>query len=98
MREDLRERLETVRERTQRGFTDPDRIRILHSDAKEFGILADEIIDMRSISVPDTQPSLPTLTGVQEKCLRGVTVERLVILSGGKILSDQDIVVHEEME
>lgn len=82
----------------QRGFTDLDRILILHSDAKEFGILADEIIGVRSIPISDIQTSLPTLSGVQEKYLKGVTVERLVILSGEKILSDQDIVVHEEME
>ncbi|MGA1843077.1 MAG: chemotaxis protein CheW [bacterium] len=82
----------------ERGFTDVNRILILHSDAKEFGILADEIIGVRSIPTSDIQPSLPTLSGVQEKYLRGVTVERLVILSGERILSDQDIVVHEEME
>jgi len=82
----------------EKGFTDLDRILILRSDGKEFGILADEILGVRSIPVSDIQPSLPTLSGIHDKFLKGVTIERIVVLNGEKILSDPDIVVHEEME
>ena len=82
----------------EKGFTDLDRILILRSDGKEFGILADEILGVRSIPISDVQPSLPTLSGIQDKYLKGVTLERIVVLNGEKILSDPDIVIHEEME
>ena len=82
----------------EKGFTDLDRILILRSDEKEFGILADEILGVQSIPISDIQPSLPTLSGIRDKYLKGITVERIVILNGEKILSDTEIVVHEEME
>jgi purine-binding chemotaxis protein CheW len=43
------------------------------------------------------QPSLPTLTGIREEYLKGVTKERLTILDGKKLLSDKNIIVHEEI-
>ena len=82
----------------EKGFTDLDRILILRSDEKEFGILADEILGVRSIPISNIQPSLPTLSGIKDKYLKGVTGDRIVILNGERILADPDIVVHEEME
>lgn len=80
----------------QKGLTDLNKVIIVHDDAMEFGILADAILGVRLIPVRDMQPSLPTLTEVRADYLRGVTEERLVVLDGGKILSDRRIVVHEE--
>ncbi|MGA1840468.1 MAG: chemotaxis protein CheW [bacterium] len=82
----------------EKGFTDLDRILILRSKEKEFGILADEILGVRSIPISNIQPSLPTLSGIKDKYLKGVTGDRIVILNGERILADPDIVVHEEME
>jgi purine-binding chemotaxis protein CheW len=82
----------------EKGFTDLDRILILRSDEKEFGILADEIVGVQSIPISNIQPSLPTLSGIRDKYLKGVTGDRIVVLNGERILSDPDIVVHEEME
>lgn len=81
-----------------KGFTDMNRIIILRSDDKEFGVIADEILGVQSVPTSDVQSSLPTLSDTQDRYLRGVTGDRLVILDGGKILSDPNIVVHEEME
>jgi len=82
----------------EKAFTDLDRILILRSDGKEFGILADEILGVRSIPVSDIQTSLPTLSGIQDKYLRGVTLERLIVLNAEKILSDPDLVIQEEVK
>jgi purine-binding chemotaxis protein CheW len=82
----------------EKGFTDLDRILIVSSKEKEFGILADEILGVQSIPISNIQPSLPTLSGIKDKYLKGVTGNRIVILNGERILSDPDIVVHEEME
>ena len=64
----------------------------------EFGVLADAILGVRSIPLKELHPSLPTLTGVRTEYLKGVTNERLIVLDIGKVLSDQKIIVHEEVE
>ncbi len=82
----------------EKGITDLNKVVIIHADEMEFGILVDAIIGVTSIPFSKLQPSLPTLTGIREEYLRGVTGERLVILDAGKLLRDRNIIVHEVME
>jgi purine-binding chemotaxis protein CheW len=80
-----------------RGLSDLNKVIVLRNDAMEFGILADVILAARRIALHTLQPSLPTLTEIRAEYLMGVTEDRLVVLDGGKILSDRRIVVHEEV-
>jgi len=64
----------------------------------EFGILADSIIGVRNILLSEIQTSLPTLTGIREEYLKGVTKEREIILDAGKLLSDKSIIVNENVK
>jgi purine-binding chemotaxis protein CheW len=82
----------------EKGLTDLNKVIILHSKGMEFGILADAVTSVRNIAASDLQTSLPTLTGVREEYLKGVTKERTVILDAEKLLSDKSIVVHELVE
>ncbi|KAF0216064.1 MAG: purine-binding chemotaxis protein [Geobacteraceae bacterium] len=82
----------------EKGLTDLNKIIIVHDGGMAFGILADAVCGVRSIPLAELQPSLPTLTGVREEYLKGVTRERTVVLDGRKLLSDRKIIVHEEME
>jgi purine-binding chemotaxis protein CheW len=84
-------------EMTNKGLSDLNRVIVLHDGTMEFGILADAIIDARWISRTTLLPSLPTLTEIRAEYLLGVTPERLVLLDGGKILSDRKLVVHDEV-
>ena len=79
----------------EKGLTDLNKVIVLQSDSMLFGILADSILGARRIQVAEIQPSLPTLTGIRERYLKGVTPERTVLLDAGKLLSDSKIVVHE---
>jgi len=79
------------------GLTNLNRVIILQSEEMEFGILADEILGMRSIPESAIQPSLPTLTGIRADYLKGVTADPVVIFDGEKILSDKNIIVHKEI-
>jgi len=81
----------------EKGLTNLNRVIILHSRDMEFGVLADEILGIKSFPISKIQPSLPTLTGIREEYLKGVTDDRVVILDGEKILSDEKIIVHEEI-
>lgn len=64
----------------------------------EFGLLADVIVGVRTVPLESLQASLPTLTGVHEAYLKGVTAERLAILNLSAIMADPRIVVDEEVE
>ena len=82
----------------EKGLTDLNKVIIVKGDSMQLGILADVILGVRSISLLDVQAPLPTLTGIREEYLRGVTSERLVVLDVGSILSDKNIVIHEEVQ
>jgi len=81
----------------EKGLTDLNKVIILQSDRMEFGILADVVLGVRNVLLSELQPSLPTLTGIREEYLKGVTGERVVILDAEKLLSDKKITVHEEV-
>jgi len=80
------------------GLTDLTKVIVLQSDAMEFGILADAVVGSRSISKEDIQPPLPTFSDIREKYLKGVTEGRLAILDAERILCDEAIVVHQEVQ
>ena len=80
-----------------KGLTDLNKVIIVTDGKMEFGILADVILGVRSVALGELQPSLPTLTGVRAEYLKGVTEERFIILDVEKILSDEKIIVHEEV-
>lgn len=81
----------------RRGISDLNKVIVLNSRALEFGILADDILGMRRVSMRDVQESLPTLTGIRAEYLKGVTPDRMTVLDAGKILADKKLIVHEEV-
>lgn len=82
----------------QKGLTDLNKIIVLESPDMTFGILADAIVGVSRVARTDIQPSLPTLTGIRENYLLGVTAERLVVLDAEKLLHDEKLIVQEQME
>jgi purine-binding chemotaxis protein CheW len=81
----------------RQGITDLNRVILLSSGALEFGILADDILGVRLVPLNTIQESLPTLTGIRDEYLKGVTNDRVTILDVDKILSDKKLIVHEEV-
>ena len=81
----------------EKGLTDLNKVIILHSPEMEFGVLADSIIGVHSILLNELQTSLPTLTGIREEYLKGVTKERKVILDAERLLTDKGIIVNENV-
>ena len=60
----------------EKGLSDLNKIIIINDDKMEFGILADAILGVRNIAVSGLGPPLPTLTGIREEFLQGITGER----------------------
>ena len=81
----------------QTGLPDLNKVIVLESASMVFGILADVILGVRCIPLAEIQPSLPTLTGIREKYLKGITPERTVVLDAAKLLADEDIVVRQQV-
>jgi purine-binding chemotaxis protein CheW len=81
----------------EKGLTDLNKIIVLHTGAMVFGILADVISGVRNIPLLEIQASLPTLTGIREEYLRGITAGRIVILDAAKLLLDEKVIVNEQV-
>jgi len=81
----------------EKGISDLNKVIIIRGRGMEFGILADTVCGVRSLPLAEVQTSLPTLTGIREEYLKGVTSERLVVLDGEKLITDGKIVVHGEI-
>ncbi len=81
-----------------KGLNELDKIVIVEFSQLEIGIRADMILGVQRVASHQIQSGLPTLTGVREKYLKGVTTESLVILDLPKLLSDPDIIVNEEVK
>jgi purine-binding chemotaxis protein CheW len=69
---------------------------VLKSATMEFAVLADEVAGMCRVPLDDLQASLPTLTGMRKKYLRGVTSDRVAVLDAQMLLGDDTLVVRHE--
>jgi purine-binding chemotaxis protein CheW len=81
----------------ERGLTDLNRLIITEYKDMEVGILADLILGVKNIAMSDIQSSLPTLTDIRSKYLKGVTKEGIVVLDVEKLLSDSKLIVDSEV-
>ena len=88
--------LKPLFELVDQNITTAHKAILLHHDAMDFGILADEIIGTQQINISEIQESLPTLNGVREAYLKGITTEGIAVLDAQRLLSDGSILVHEQ--
>ena len=82
----------------KREETEDSRIVVLDVDGVRIGVIADSLVGVRSIATSKIQASLLTLTGLHAEVLKGVDGDRLAILDAAAILSDERLVVCEEVE
>ncbi|MDY0188288.1 MAG: chemotaxis protein CheW [Syntrophus sp. (in: bacteria)] len=78
------------------GLTDLHKLIVVRHGTMEVGIVADGLLGIQEIPKDSLQPSLPTLTGVRENYLAGVTDTGTIVLQAEKILSDDRILVNDE--
>lgn len=79
------------------GLTDLNQVVIVQDGGMVFGILADAVLGVVTVPLAELQMSLPTLTGVREEYLKGVTRERTAVLDGRRLLADRNLVVQDEV-
>jgi len=78
------------------GLTDLHKLIVVRYRELEVGIVADVLLGLQALPYERMQSSLPTLTGIREKYLAGVTEEGTIVLRMEKILSDDRIIVNDE--
>lgn len=82
-------------EMTSGPISNYDRAIILQYGDMIFGIMADEIIGIRQVSLENSSSSLSDLNAIRQKYLKAVTSSRVVILDGYKLLNDKSIIVKD---
>ena len=80
-----------------RGLTELNRVIVLRGNDGELGLLADSIDGVQSVIVSGLQEGLPTLTGIRERFLKGVTGQMLAVLDGVRLLVDASLKVNEQV-
>lgn len=80
----------------RRTVGERDNLIVIHDEHMEFGIQADSILGVSRFAEKDLQASLPTLVGVREEFLKGVSHDRLIVLDGRKLLSDPFLIEQNE--
>ena len=90
--------LAVVLQLPERELGEDGRAIIMASEKMEFGILADRIVSIRSVDRASIQPGLSSLNGKSATYTKGVTEDGLAVLDGDRILEDEDLIVHEEVQ
>jgi purine-binding chemotaxis protein CheW len=80
-----------------RGLTELNRVIVLRGSDGELGLLADSIDGICSLNVSGLQEGLPTLTGIRERFLKGVTGQMLAVLDGARLLVDAGLKINEQV-
>lgn len=79
------------------GLKNANRVIILRNPSREFAILVDTIVGMCPIPLAELQDDLPTLTDMAGEFIMGITPDRLTVLNGEKLLTDNRLVVNGDL-
>ena len=79
------------------GLTELNRVIVLRDSDNELGLLADSIDGVLPLTASDLQEGLPTLTGIRERFLKGITGRMLAVLDGRRLLADAGLKVDEQV-
>jgi purine-binding chemotaxis protein CheW len=81
----------------KKEISDQFRVLVLKNANMELGILAESVLGERKVPLEDVQSQLVASKADSEGYIKGVTKERLIILDMEKFLSDENIVVYQEV-
>jgi len=80
-----------------KGITNLNRVIVVKNNLIELGVLADEVVESKIILIDELQQNLSTLNQSQKEYLLGVTPDFSVVFHIEKFLSDEKIIVNEEV-
>ena len=81
----------------EKGLGEMNKVIILSNAQMEFGIMADIVNGTQAIELEDIQVAPPTVSGIGEKYLKGITKGHIIVLDAESILNDEKIIVNEQV-
>ncbi len=81
-----------------KGITDLNRIVVVRSETLEMGILADEILGIRTIYTGEIHPPPPEAGGIHMEYVKGISCEGVILLDMDQLLRRGELVIHEEVQ
>ena len=81
----------------EKGLGEMNKVIILSNRLMEFGIIADIVNGTQAIELEDILAIPPTVSGIGEKYLKGVTKDNIMVLEAESILNDAKIIVNEQV-
>jgi len=82
----------------EKGLGELNKVIIIRNERMEFGILADIINGIRSVSLDAVQSSPVSKSEIGADYLKGVINDHTIILDADKILKDENIIIHQEAD
>jgi purine-binding chemotaxis protein CheW len=79
----------------EKGLGELNKVIIMCNERMEFGILADVVEGTSSVALEEILAVPPSVRGIDEKYLKGVTKEHIVLLKADGILNDRAMIVNE---
>ena len=82
----------------QQEFTELTKVILVNAGGLEVGILADNVLGELSVPLSEIKPPLATRGGLKkEEYVQGVTKDMLIILNLDALMSDERMIIHEEV-
>ncbi len=81
----------------KKEMTDATKVILVNAAGLEVGILADNVSGATSVPVTEIKPPLAAQTVAKDEYIHGVTRNMLIILNLEALLSDDRLIVHEEI-
>ena len=74
-----------------------DRVIVIGDHEMELGVMVDEVVGVRTVPLADFHALSAALESSRSDYIAGVTTARLILLDAGRILTDERIIIHEEV-
>jgi len=89
--------LKTLFSLPERGLAEFNKVIVIGNESMKFGIVTDAFVGSKEFQRISLLPPPPTFTGSGADYVLGVTPETVVVLDGGKMLADKNLVVNEQV-
>ena len=88
--------LKTLLGLPRKGLPYQNKVIVLRHEAMTVGLLADQVLSLRTVALEGLQAALPSMTGKRLEYLKGLTADGTAVLEAEKILTDRTILVQDE--
>lgn len=80
-----------------KGITNLNRVIVVEHNGIEVGLLVDDVVENTTVYKDQLIPAISTLTAKQKEYLLGVTIDHAIVFNLEKFLSDEKIIIDEEV-